>query len=1048
MKKGLAYLGISFLFIILATSIFPSIKLSNAATYTKSVSYTTDGTFVYVAQPNFFVQIRLPMIAGQSGGEITAIMYKGSSNIVSNDPQFGQLIVYNPETKMKMNLYIGSTSLISAVGNNTGQLILTFASSEARSENGQSLPISTLIQYVFYADIDDIFVRVEFNSGQKTWLFASSTYGASLNLIPFESYNVTGYEYGNYGSGILTGRGQTVFANSVRFNILTLKKTSANLAITLFPTSIFLNLGTINDNVGSSKIGLAYNQARTWDGYWIDYGSYFTGGIVYSCAWALSSDGNPFIVTPWIMPNSTPYGVYWTLDDLPAARGYYAIPPDPSATDMNNLSTWLENGIGTTRRVTILWSYDQIAYWTYPTIQRNSEGLDQSWNFHGSVRVASMPVENRNYYASIYGKQVGYGTHAYHHDYPWMWEFGKVTNVTWIDATWNQIYLDAQAFLGNMTLNTFKAAGYGIQPVGLNVITKYGIRQYEVAADRNQAPLYTFFVDDAGNRLVETIDVNTASDDVTGGKTAQQVADDVIANITTFGLSSMAGHFLKNSDGQTTFNNAFDQIESYFGDSLDYFLTTELNDYWINVLWNNNYSFNTTTITSSSKDTRLTYMVLNRPQSFSLDNGLSCSVAKPNFHELYSPNLDTKGWKFTRITGYATVSKVEGSQNSLAFTITKPLNTVSSVKIFLPQGEPNSIGGADSFSYDSDTHILTIHTRKNTATSTITINYQSTTPIIPQQEQVASPTFSLASGAYSSTQSVSISCATSGATIRYTTDNSEPTSSSNVAFSTISVSTNLTIKAKAFKTGMLDSNTVPAAYIISTQSASSSSSSSSSSFSSLSVKNKVETPTFTPMSGIYDEVQLVTIQCATVGATIRYTTNGEEPTSSSSVYHYPVAVAGNITLRAKAFKTGLTDSATASAIYNVQSPVDVVPPTLSVSLNTQDLVFRVTSNDNANGSGIANVTLYIDGNAVQTWNTEGTSSYPISSYPEGNHTYFLEAFDNADNKARDPVTGTKEAEISQTTNQPKELSVLLALVSLITLCMGTGFMVAKRRKNG
>lgn len=80
--------------------------------------------------------------------------------------------------------------------------------------------------------------------------------------------------------------------------------------------------------------------------------------------------------------------------------------------------------------------------------------------------------------------------------------------------------------------------------------------------------------------------------------------------------------------------------------------------------------------------------------------------------------------------------------------------------------------------------------------------------------QVAMPTFSLAGGTYYSAQSVELSCATSGATIYYTTDGSTPTTSSSVYSTAIPVSATTTIKAFAVATGMTDSDVATATYTI------------------------------------------------------------------------------------------------------------------------------------------------------------------------------------------------------------------------------------------
>src|SRR5205823_8840695 len=51
---------------------------------------------------------------------------------------------------------------------------------------------------------------------------------------------------------------------------------------------------------------------------------------------------------------------------------------------------------------------------------------------------------------------------------------------------------------------------------------------------------------------------------------------------------------------------------------------------------------------------------------------------------------------------------------------------------------------------------------------------------------------------------------------------------------------------------------------------------------------QVATPTFSPEGGFYLQLQSVTVSCVTAGATIRYTTDGREPTASD-----PVIVSGS-----------------------------------------------------------------------------------------------------------------------------------------------------------
>lgn len=106
--------------------------------------------------------------------------------------------------------------------------------------------------------------------------------------------------------------------------------------------------------------------------------------------------------------------------------------------------------------------------------------------------------------------------------------------------------------------------------------------------------------------------------------------------------------------------------------------------------------------------------------------------------------------------------------------------------------------------------VLTISASANSLfCQSITITYEEVTA------SVATPTFSVASGLYANTQSVELSCATDGATIYYTIDGSEPTSSSTEYSTAISVSKSTTIKAVAIK-GEEKSNVASASYKITT----------------------------------------------------------------------------------------------------------------------------------------------------------------------------------------------------------------------------------------
>ena len=83
----------------------------------------------------------------------------------------------------------------------------------------------------------------------------------------------------------------------------------------------------------------------------------------------------------------------------------------------------------------------------------------------------------------------------------------------------------------------------------------------------------------------------------------------------------------------------------------------------------------------------------------------------------------------------------------------------------------------------------------------------------------------------------------------------------------------------------------------------------------------VATPTFTPNGGTFNEESItVNVSCATEGAVIRYTNDGSEPTEDSQIFPATgITLTETTTLKAKAWKDGMTASAVASATYTLQT---------------------------------------------------------------------------------------------------------------------------------
>jgi methionine-rich copper-binding protein CopC len=83
----------------------------------------------------------------------------------------------------------------------------------------------------------------------------------------------------------------------------------------------------------------------------------------------------------------------------------------------------------------------------------------------------------------------------------------------------------------------------------------------------------------------------------------------------------------------------------------------------------------------------------------------------------------------------------------------------------------------------------------------------------------------------------------------------------------------------------------------------------------------VATPTFSPATGAeFADSQQITINCATAGAEIHYTTDGSTPTASSATYSAPFTINATKTVKAIAVKAGMIDSAVATATYTKLEP--------------------------------------------------------------------------------------------------------------------------------
>ena len=147
--------------------------------------------------------------------------------------------------------------------------------------------------------------------------------------------------------------------------------------------------------------------------------------------------------------------------------------------------------------------------------------------------------------------------------------------------------------------------------------------------------------------------------------------------------------------------------------------------------------------------------------------------------------------------------------------------------------------------------------------------------------QCANPVFSLADGAEfeHSNQEVSIAWNNDGV-LRYTLDGSEPTVESPIYEGPFSFSESVVVKAKVFSDDFFDSSVVTASLTR--------------------VWVNVATPVVDAASSFTGSKTKVSISCATEGAVVRYTLNGNEPNSHSTKYTDPFYVTDSCTVKAYA----------------------------------------------------------------------------------------------------------------------------------------------------
>jgi hypothetical protein len=128
-------------------------------------------------------------------------------------------------------------------------------------------------------------------------------------------------------------------------------------------------------------------------------------------------------------------------------------------------------------------------------------------------------------------------------------------------------------------------------------------------------------------------------------------------------------------------------------------------------------------------------------------------------------------------------------------------------------------------------------------------------------------------------------------------------------------------------------------------------------------------PTFAPPAGSYLSAVDVSMASTTAGAVIRYTTNGTDPTPSSTQYTSPIHVTATTTFKARAYADGYDPSDVTTATYTIEGTI--AAPQFSPPPGTYNSAVDVTITSSTSGAAIR----------YTTNGSDPTGSSPLYSTP-------------------------------------------------------------------
>ena len=163
----------------------------------------------------------------------------------------------------------------------------------------------------------------------------------------------------------------------------------------------------------------------------------------------------------------------------------------------------------------------------------------------------------------------------------------------------------------------------------------------------------------------------------------------------------------------------------------------------------------------------------------------------------------------------------------------------------------------------------------------------------------------------------------------------------------------------------------------------------------LAAASTVSPPSFSPGAGTYTSTTSITLKSSTSGATIYYTLDGTAPTTKSTKYSAPIALATSHTIKAIAVKSGSNNSSVSSAVYTIK--LTVATPVFSPPGGTYNVAQTVTLSSSTAGATIYYTT---DGTAPTTASKKYTAPFSVGA------SETIKAFATANGYTNSPVASS------------------------------------------